>query len=74
MVTPTAPPGWSQDTGHDDVIETLLTMAEAEHRWGDSPRALSLLDHVERIVGPLPEPYQRLRAHCRRDAALHAIF
>jgi hypothetical protein len=39
-------------------------MAEAENRWGDAPRAVNLLDHVERIVGPLPSPYERLRRRC----------
>ena len=58
------------DTGREDVIETLLAMAEAEHRWGDSPRALALLDHVERIVGTLPEASKRLRSRCRRDSGL----
>jgi hypothetical protein len=55
------------------VIDTLLAMAEAEHRWGDSPRALHLLDQVERIVGPLPDSYQRLHSRCRRDAGLLAL-
>jgi hypothetical protein len=60
-------PSWRADEGHGEVIDTLLAMAESEHRWGDSPRALQLLDQVERIVGPLPETYQRLRSRCRRD-------
>jgi hypothetical protein len=64
---------WSEGIGHDDVIETLLAMAEAEHRWGDSSRALHLLEHVERIVGTLPEAYQRLRSRCRREAGLPAL-
>jgi hypothetical protein len=64
---------WPQDAGHDDVIETLLTMAEAEHRWGDSPRALQLLDNVERIVGTLPDAAKRLRSRCRRDAGLSSL-
>jgi len=72
VVTAT-PPSWSEGTGHSEVIETLLAMAEAEHRWGDSPRALHLLDHVERIVGTLPDRYQRLRARCRRDARRPAL-
>jgi hypothetical protein len=63
-------PSWRQDAGHDDVIEMLLAMAEAEHRWGDSPRALQLLDNVERIVGTLPDEAKRLRSRCRRDAGL----
>jgi hypothetical protein len=66
-------PTWRQGTGHDDVIETLLTMAEAEHRWGDSPRALQLLDHVERIVGTLPDPAKRLRSRCRREAGFPSL-
>jgi hypothetical protein len=65
-VTIATPPSWREDEGHGEVIDTLLAMAEAEHRWGDSPRALHLLDQVERIVGPLPEVYQRLRSRCRR--------
>ena len=40
-------------------------MAEAEDRWGDAGRAIDLLDNVERIVGLLPEPYERLRWRCR---------
>jgi hypothetical protein len=56
------PPAWPADPGHREAIETLLTMAEAEDRWGDSRRAVDLLDHVERIVGALPERYQRIRA------------
>jgi hypothetical protein len=66
-------PGWRQAAGHEEVIETLLTMAEAEHRWGDSPRALQLLDHVERIVGTLPDASNRLRSRCRRDAGLPTL-
>ena len=72
MVSATTPSGSDEDAGRDDVIETLLAMAESEHRWGDSPRALHLLDNVERIVGPLPDAYQRLRSRCRRDAGLPA--
>jgi hypothetical protein len=66
-------PSWPQDAGHDDVIETLLTMAEAEHRWGDSPRALQLLDNVERIVGTLPDAAERLRSRCRREADVPSL-
>lgn len=55
------------------MIETLLTMAEAEHRWGDSPRALQLLDNVERIVGTLPDGAKQLRSRCRRDADLPSL-
>jgi hypothetical protein len=61
------------DTDHIEMIETLLAMAEAEHRWGDAPRALCLLDHVERIVGTLPERHQRLRARCRKQTGLHTL-
>jgi hypothetical protein len=39
-------------------------MAEAEDRWGESRRALDLLDNVEQIVGTLPRPYERLRSRC----------
>jgi hypothetical protein len=73
VVTATTPPSWSEGSGHDEVIETLLAMAEAEHRWGDSPRALHLLGHVERIVGTLPERYQRLRSRCLREAGRPAL-
>jgi hypothetical protein len=44
-------------------------MAEAEHRWGDSRRALGLLDGAEQIVGALPEPYERIRLRCHDVAA-----
>jgi hypothetical protein len=71
--TSAPPAGWSEGADHDEVIETLLAMAESEHRWGDSPRALALLDHVERIVGTLPDAYQRLRADCRCDASRLAV-
>ena len=73
MVTATTPPSWSEGTGHDEVIETLLAMAEAEHRWGDAYRALHLLDHVERIVGTLPEACQRLLLRCRRETGRPAL-
>jgi hypothetical protein len=43
-------------------------MAEAEDRWGDARRAVDLLDHVERIVGGLPEPFERLRSRCLSPA------
>lgn len=62
-------PGWSADVGHSEVIDALLSMAESEHRWGDAPRALHLLDNVERILGALPEAYEHLRMRCRRDAS-----
>jgi hypothetical protein len=39
-------------------------MAEAEARWGESRRALELLDNVEQIVGRLPASYQRMRRRC----------
>ena len=61
------------DSGHTDVIETLLAMAEAEHRWGDARRALYLLDHVERILGTLPERHQRLRLRCRLEVGRPAL-
>ena len=64
---------WQADEGHSEVIDTLLAMAEAEHRWGDSPRALALLDNVERIIGTLPEGSRRLRLSCRRAAGLPAL-
>jgi hypothetical protein len=57
-------PDWSADVGHTEVIDALLSMAESEHRWGDSPRALHLLNNVERIVGSLPEAYEHLRTRC----------
>jgi hypothetical protein len=66
-------PPWQADEGHGEVIATLLAMAEAEHRWGDSPRALALLDNVERIVGTLPDGSARLRLRCRRAAGLPAF-
>jgi hypothetical protein len=59
-----SPPTWPADPGHCEAIETLLTMAEAEDRWGESRRALDLLDHVERIVGDLPEPFEQIRSRC----------
>jgi hypothetical protein len=58
---------WPADPGHREAIDTLLVMAEAEDRWGERERAVDLLDHVERIVGRLPSPYERLRRRCRRD-------
>jgi hypothetical protein len=48
------PPTWPSDPGHRDAVDTLLVMAEAEARWGESRRALELLANVERIVGALP--------------------
>jgi hypothetical protein len=60
-----APPSWPADPGHRDAIDTLLVMAEAEARWGESHRAIELLDSVERIVGSLPQPYEHVRWRCR---------
>jgi hypothetical protein len=40
-------------------------MAEAEDRWGESRRAVELLDNVEQIVGTLPQPYAQIRRRCR---------
>lgn len=57
-------PAWPADPGHRDAIDTLLLMAEAEDRWGESRRAIDLLDNVERIVGTLPSPYERIRSRC----------
>jgi hypothetical protein len=59
------PPTWPSDPGHREAIDTLLVMAEAEDRWGESRRAAELLDNVERIVGALPDPYDRIRERCR---------
>jgi hypothetical protein len=67
VTTTLPPPQWPSDAGHRDAIDTLLVMAEAEDRWGEPDRALDLLDHVERIVGTLPTPYERLRRRCIRD-------
>jgi hypothetical protein len=58
-------PTWPSDPDHREAIDTLLLMAEAEDRWGESRRALDLLDNVEQIVGKLPRPYERLRSRCR---------
>jgi hypothetical protein len=59
------PPTWPADPGHCDAIDTLLVMAAAEHRWGESGRALDLLDNAEQIVGTLPRSYERLRLRCQ---------
>jgi hypothetical protein len=56
------PPAWPADPGHREAIDTLLVMAEAEDRWGDSSRAVQLLDNVEQIVGELPDPYRAMRS------------
>jgi hypothetical protein len=52
---------WPEDPGHREAVETLLMMAEDEHRCGQRRHAVALLENAERIVGPLPERYQRLR-------------
>jgi hypothetical protein len=62
----TLPPSWPADPGHREAIDTLLTMAEAEDRWGEPRRAAELLDNVEQIVGPLPPPYAQIHRRCRR--------
>ena len=64
----TPPPNWPSDPGHREAIDTLLEMAAAEDRWGESARAVDLLENVEQIVGTLPQPYERIRRRCR-DAA-----
>ena len=60
-----APPTWPVDPEHREAIDTVLTMATAEERWGNPRRALDLLDNVERIVGRLPQSYERLRSRCK---------
>ncbi len=65
-------PSWPADPGHREAIDTLLAMAEAEHRWGDSRRAVDLLDNVEQIVGMLPEDYEVLRRRCQGATLLPA--
>jgi hypothetical protein len=65
MSTTAHPPAWPADPDHRDAIDTLLLMAASEHRWGESGRALDLLDNAEQIVGTLPRPYERLRSRCR---------
>ena len=65
MSTAVQPPRWPADPEHREAINTLLVMAEAEDRWGESRRAIDLLDNVEQIVGTLPQPYQRMRWRCR---------
>jgi hypothetical protein len=59
------PPTWPADPEHREAIDTLLLMAAAEDRWGESRRAADLLDNVEQIVGALPGPYERIRSRCR---------
>jgi hypothetical protein len=63
--TAAPPPAWPSDPGHREAIDTLLDMAEAEDRWGEPSRAVDLLESVERIVGTLPQSYERLRRRCR---------
>jgi hypothetical protein len=71
MTTLAPPPSWPTDPDHREAIDTLLTMAAAEDRWGETRGAIRLLDNVERIVGTLPRPYQRMRSRCRSaDSAL----
>jgi hypothetical protein len=59
---------WPEDPGHRDAIDTLLVMAAAEDRWGESRRAMRLLDQVECLAGALPRPYERIRWRCRCDS------
>jgi hypothetical protein len=60
------PPVWPADPEHREAIDTLLVMAEAEHRWGERARAADLLDSVEQIIGTLPHPFEQMRSRCRR--------
>jgi hypothetical protein len=62
------PTGWPSDPGHREAIDTLLVMAEAEDRWGEPARAVELLENVERIVGTLPQAYERIQRRCREAA------
>lgn len=57
-------PQWPSDPDHREAIETLLLMAAAEHRWGESRRARRLLDGAAETLGGLPAPYARIRARC----------
>jgi hypothetical protein len=59
------PPYWPADPGHREAIDTLLTMAEAEDRWGETRRAAELLDNVEQIMGTLPQPFAQMQRRCR---------
>jgi hypothetical protein len=61
---------WPADPGHREAIDTLLDMAESEDRWGEPGRALALLENVERIIGVLPRPYERLRWRCQEASLL----
>lgn len=65
-------PSWPADPEHREAIDTVLTMAEAEHRWGNPGRAVDLLDNVEQIVGTLPDDYETLRRRCRGAAPIPA--
>jgi hypothetical protein len=67
------PPAWPADPDHREAIGTLLTMAVAEDRWGETRRALELLDNAEQIVGTLPQPYQRIQMRCRDGASLPVL-
>ena len=66
------PPAWPADPDHREAIDILLVMAQAEDRWGESRRAVALLDNVEQIVGQLPQPYERMRRRCREYAQFAA--
>jgi hypothetical protein len=73
MSTTVHPPRWPVDPEHREAIDTLLVMAEAEDRWGESRRAIDLLDNVEQIVGTLPRPFERMRWRCRGSAGTPPI-
>jgi hypothetical protein len=60
-------PTWPVDPDHREAINTLLVMAEAEDRWGESRRARDLLDNAAAIVGALPLSYERIRWRCSGD-------
>jgi len=59
---------WPSDPEHREAIDTLLVMADAEDRWGESGRAVDLLDGVEQIIGTLPHAYEVMRSRCRATA------
>jgi hypothetical protein len=67
------PPTWPTDPDHCEAIDTLLVMAAAEDRWGEPRRAIDLLDNVERIVGGLPQPFERMRWRCRGGSGQPSI-
>ncbi len=67
----TPQPQWPTDPEHREAVETLLLMAAAEHRGGESRRATCLLENVEQIIGELPEPYARMRT--RSSEAMRLI-